>query len=144
MRKVVSPTGFALAVVLAGLASAGPAMAAYECINDEITGTSAPERRTANAEREAKRSWEHAARSKYGFNYRWVMAYKAGHQPTTTSRGANAYVGTARAYPCRIKPAEDVGTVQVFETEAEAACGSRPGFETARRHGCRLFYLLGD
>ncbi|MFN4160268.1 MAG: hypothetical protein ACK4GO_18045 [Gemmobacter sp.] len=139
----LTPKLRAAALAMASLLPAAPALAAYECINDEIPGISAPEARANVADREARRSWEHAARSKHGFNYRWALAYKVGNQPITVKRGAT-YVGTAKAFPCRIKVSDTDGQILVSRTEAERACNSRPGFELARRHNCRLFYLLGE
>jgi hypothetical protein len=140
MRLSKHPLVLALGLALL---PAAPALAAYECINDEVTGTSGREARTSVAEREAKRDWEAKAKAKHGANFRWMMAYKLGNQPSYRMNGA-FYIGTARAYPCRLKTLDSMGQFLHAQTEAERACQDRPGFETAQKYGCKLFYLRGN
>jgi len=140
MRLFTRPLALALGLALL---PAAPALAAYECINDEVTGTSGREARTSVAEREAKRDWEAKAKAKHGANFRWMMAYKLGNQPSYRMNGS-FYIGTAKAYPCRLKAADSLGQFLHAQTEAERACQDRPGLATAQKYGCKLFYLKGN
>lgn len=127
-------------VALSLVVPAAPAFAAYECRFFEVDGVAQPQHRRAAAERDAKRAWEAAARSKFGVNYRWVMAVKT-MEPVGGNRNGR-WTATAKAYPCRVTGLPD-GTILVNPTEAERACADRPNLQTAKRYNCPVFYLLG-
>lgn len=143
--KLVSP--FVLFAFLTGaaLVPAHPVQAAYECHNTVVEGVSAPQGRRAAAEREARKAWEAAARSRFGFNHKWEIAVKT-RRPTRTNRNGR-WTAQADGYPCRLtpRPIPRLGTAGVFshQTRSDIVCQNFPDLDNAKRHNCAKFYVLG-
>jgi len=143
--KRASP--FFLLALLAGaaLVPATPAQAAFECHTTVIEGVSAPQGRRAAAEREARKAWEAAARSRFGFNHKWEIAVKT-RRPSGTNRNGR-WTAQADGYPCRLtaQVIPRLGTAGVFsqQTRSQVVCQNFPDLDNAKRHNCAKFYVLG-
>ena len=141
-------TPLAALLVLGLSALATPASAQfvrYEGLMDWVEGTSRPEASARRAEREARASWEAAARSRERHNYRWGNAQEIARHTYTSNRNG-AWVGHARAYPCRVYVEVGLrGTLTSSDTppsESQRVCAGFPSFQEAQRHSCRTFFPL--
>ena len=136
---------FALIAAVALPCLATPTLAQvprYECRNVTVSGMSSPERRRGAAERGARRDWEAAARTQFGFAYRWAIAQEVTRGTYTQTSGA-LHIGHAQAYPCRVFVSRPHGTLTTSDTpERQRVCGDLPSYADAQRLNCPYFYPL--